>query len=107
MEVRRGRRVVCGRRGDGVEHGSALTATALLRALSDWPGGGRDRPGRPGSRPYNAYSLRAGFVTYAHLRGASDQTSAYPTRHRSIGTVGTDIRIHEAWTDIAATMLGL
>lgn len=57
--------------------------------------------------PYSAHSLRAGFVTYAHLRGASDRAIAHQTRHRSLATVGTYVRIHEAWADNAATMLGL
>jgi hypothetical protein len=34
------------------------------------------------SGPYSAHSLRAGFVTYAHLRGASDRAIAHQTRHR-------------------------
>jgi site-specific recombinase XerD len=57
--------------------------------------------------PYSAHSLRAGFVTYAHLRGASDRTIAHQTRHRSLATLGTYVRIHHAWTDNAATTLGL
>lgn len=57
--------------------------------------------------PYSAHSLRAGFVTYAHLRGATDHAIAHQTRHRSLATVGTYIRIHHAWTDNAATTLGL
>lgn len=56
---------------------------------------------------YSAHSLRAGFVTYAHLRGASDRAIAHQTRHRSLASVGTYIRVHEAWQDNAATMLGL
>ena len=56
---------------------------------------------------YSAHSLRAGFVTYAHLRGASDRAIAHQTRHRSLATVGTYVRIHEAWADNAATQLGL
>jgi len=56
---------------------------------------------------YSAHSLRAGFVTYAHLRGASDRAIAHQTRHRSLATVGTYVRIHQAWTDNAATALGL
>ena len=56
---------------------------------------------------YSAHSLRAGFVTFAHLRGASDRAIAHQTRHRSLATVGTYVRIHEAWADNAATMLGL
>ena len=57
--------------------------------------------------PYSAHSLRAGFVTYAHLRGASDRAIAHQTRHRSLATVGIYVRIHEAWADNAATQLGL
>jgi len=56
---------------------------------------------------YSAHSLRAGFVTYAHLRGASDRAIAHQTRHRSLATIGTYVRIYEAWDDNAATMLGL
>ncbi len=57
--------------------------------------------------PYSAHSLRAGFVTYAHLRGASDRAIAHQTRHRSLATLSTYVRVHEAWTDNAATQLGL
>ena len=57
--------------------------------------------------PYSAHSLRAGFVTYAHLRGATDRAIAHQTRHRSLATVGTYVRIPQAWTDNAATTLGL
>jgi len=57
--------------------------------------------------PYSAHSLRAGFVTYAHLRGASDRAIAHQTRHRSLATIGTYVRIQQAWTDNAATSLGL
>ncbi len=57
--------------------------------------------------PYSAHSLRAGFVTYAHLRGASDRAIAHQTRHRSLTSVTTYVRIHEAWDNNAATMLGL
>lgn len=57
--------------------------------------------------PYSAHSLRAGFVTYAHLRGASDRAIAHQTRHRSLATVGTYVRVHQAWDDNAATLLGL
>lgn len=55
---------------------------------------------------YSAHSLRAGFVTYAHLRGASDRAIAHQTRHRSLATIGGYVRIHNAWTDNAATILG-
>ena len=57
-------------------------------------------------RPYSAHSLRAGFVTYAHLRGSSDRAIAHQTRHRSLATLTGYVRIHEAWTDNAATQLG-
>jgi integrase len=48
---------------------------------------------------YSAHSLRAGFVTYAHLRGASDRAIAHQTRHRSLATIGTYIRVDNAWQD--------
>lgn len=57
--------------------------------------------------PYSAHSLRAGFVTYAHLRGASDRAIAHQTRHRSLATLGAYVRVQQAWTDNAATSLGL
>jgi integrase len=57
--------------------------------------------------PYTAHSLRAGFVTYAHLRGASDRAIAHQTRHRSMATLGQYVWIHEAWQDDAATQLEL
>ncbi len=57
--------------------------------------------------PYSAHSLRAGFVTYAHLRGASDRAIAHQTRHRSLATLGGYVRVQTAWTDNAATQLGL
>jgi site-specific recombinase XerD len=56
---------------------------------------------------YSAHSLRAGFVTYAHLRGASDRAIAHQTRHRSLATIGAYIRVDNAWQDNAATQLGL
>lgn len=56
---------------------------------------------------YSAHSLRAGFVTYAHLRGASDRAIAHQTRHRSLATLGTYVRVQQAWIDNAATLLGL
>ncbi len=59
------------------------------------------------STGYSGHSLRAGFVTYAHLRGASDRAIAHQTRHRSLATIGTYTRIESAWTDNAATVLGL
>jgi integrase len=55
---------------------------------------------------YSAHSLRAGFVTYAHLRGASDRATAHQTRHRSLATLGGYVRVHDAWADNAATQLG-
>ena len=59
------------------------------------------------ARGYSAHSLRAGFVTHAHLRGATDRAIAHQTRHRSLATLGTYVRIHTAWDDNAATQLGL
>jgi integrase len=60
-----------------------------------------------GERTWSAHSLRAGFVTYAHLRGASDHAIAHQTRHRSLATIGTYVRIDNAWKDNAALDLGL
>ncbi|MFC0080955.1 site-specific integrase [Aciditerrimonas ferrireducens] len=57
--------------------------------------------------PYSAHSLRAGFVTYAHLQGATDRAIAHQTRHRSLASVGTYIRVDTAWDDNAATQLGI
>lgn len=56
---------------------------------------------------YSAHSLRAGFVTYAHLRGASDRAIAHQTRHRSLAAIGTYVRVQNAWRDNAALDLGL
>jgi integrase len=70
-----------------------LVQTAIARADID-------------PEPYSAHSLRAGFVTYSQRRGASDQAVAHQTRHRSLASVGTYIRIDEAWEDNAATQLG-
>jgi integrase len=56
---------------------------------------------------YSAHSLRAGFVTYAHLRGASDRAIAHQTRHRSLASIGTYVRVENAWLDNAALDLGL
>jgi len=47
---------------------------------------------------YTAHSLRAGFVTYAHLRGITDRAIAHQTRHRSLATLGIYTRIENAWT---------
>lgn len=68
-----------------------------------------DAVARAGLDPdgYTAHSLRAGFVTYAHLRGITDRAIAHQTRHRSLATLGIYTRIENAWTDNAATQLGL
>lgn len=75
-----------------------IIQTAVVR-------GGLVNDGEDGG--YSAHSLRAGFVTYAHSRGASDRAIAHQTRHRSLHTVGTYIRVDTAWDDNAATVLGL
>ena len=41
------------------------------------------------------------------LRGATDRAIAHQSRHRSLATLGGYVRIHNAWTDNAATSLGL
>ncbi|WP_158068360.1 site-specific integrase [Serinicoccus sp. CNJ-927] len=73
---------------------NTLITTAVARADLDPHG-------------YTAHSLRAGFVTYAHLRGITDRAIAHQTRHRSLATLGIYTRIENAWTDNAATQLGL
>jgi hypothetical protein len=71
------------------------------------PGPGGSDPGRHRPSPLLGPLLRAGFVTYAHLRGASDRAIAHQSRHRSLATLGQYVRVHEAWQDNAATQLGL
>jgi len=61
----------------------------------------------PDTHGYSAHSLRAGFVTYAAARGASDRAIARQTRHRDLSTVAIYTRHSTAWTDNAATTLGL
>ncbi|MEJ8281639.1 site-specific integrase [Pseudonocardia spirodelae] len=58
-----------------------------------------------GPGPWSAHSLRAGHVTYAHQRGASDRAIAHQTRHRSLATIGTYVRIDDAWEDNSAALL--
>jgi len=61
----------------------------------------------PDIQGFSAHSLRAGFVTYAAARGASDRAIARQTRHRDLSTVAIYTRHNSAWTDNAATTLGL
>ena len=83
-----------------------IVQTAVRRAGIQDPD--QDHQSEAGDRGgYSAHSLRAGFVTYAHTRGASDRAIAHQTRHRSLSSVGTYVRIHTAWEDNAATQLGL
>jgi integrase len=56
---------------------------------------------------YSMHSLRAGFVTYAHMRGATDREIMAQTRHRSPETLGLYVRVQDAWKMNAATRLGL
>jgi integrase len=64
---------------------------------------------RTGTDPtgYSFHSLRAGFVTYASLTGQSDRAIAHQTRHRSLASIGTYVRIQDAWTNNAAVELRL
>lgn len=61
----------------------------------------------PDAAGYSAHSLRAGFVTFAAARGASDRAIARQTRHRDLANVAVYTRHESAWTDNAATTLGL
>jgi hypothetical protein len=65
------------------------------------PGAGRGGPGRAGPGPVQRTQPAAGFVTYAHLRGASDRAIAYQTRHRSLASLGGYVCISTAWADNA------
>lgn len=56
---------------------------------------------------YSPHSLRAGFVTWAHTRGASDREIAAQTRHRSLASIGGYVRVQTAWEANAATNLGI
>ena len=94
--VSKGNRALDRRLTDGPVN--TIVQTAVVRA-------GLVDQGQTGG--YSAHSLRAGFVTYAHSRGASDRAIAHQTRHRSLHTVGTYIRVETAWDDNAATTLGL
>jgi integrase len=60
---------------------------------------------KPG--PYSAHGLRAGFVTYAHLRGASDLAIATRPGTAHWPAWGDYARIPQVWTDDATTQLGL
>jgi integrase len=64
---------------------------------------------RTGNDPigYSFHSLRAGFVTYASVTGQSDRAIAHQTRHRSLASIGTYVRIQDAWTNNAAVELRL
>lgn len=71
---------------------NALVQQAITRA--GHPAGG-----------YSAHSLRAGFVTEAHLSGASDRQIARQTRHRSPASVSGYIRLEQSWRGNAALHL--
>ena len=59
---------------------------------------------RTGTDPhgFSPHSLRAGFVTWAHLLGQPDRAIAAQTGQRSLASIGTYVRIQEAWTANAA-----
>ncbi len=91
----RGNRLAGNRRLAGA-HINTIVQAALQRIDID-----------PDSAGYSAHSLRAGFVTYAAARGASDRAIARQTRHRDLANVAVYTRHESAWTDNAATELGL
>ncbi|TXR55757.1 hypothetical protein [Quadrisphaera setariae] len=64
------------------------------------------RTGAP-TTGHSGHFLRAGFVTYAHLRGSSDRAFAHQTWHRSMASLGGYVRVPHAWTDNAATSSSL
>lgn len=52
--------------------------------------------------PYSAHGLRAGFATYANILGSSDRAIARQTRHKSLASLDTYVRIQELWNGNAA-----
>ncbi|MFP5070230.1 hypothetical protein ACLFMI_11260 [Pseudonocardia nantongensis] len=65
---------------------------------------GRGRPRRAAG--YSPHSLRAAFVTWAHLRGAFDREIAAQTQHRSLASAGGYVRVENARASNAATNMG-
>lgn len=91
----------------GVTKGNRLATSALSPdALSRLVKNAVARAGHD-STGYSGHSLRAGFVTYASIRGATAREIAHQTRHRALSSVGTYTRIEDAWDTNAATSLGL
>ncbi|MBN9795639.1 integrase [Pseudonocardia sp. TMWB2A] len=89
-----------------VSTGNRATTSALHpESVNDLVQAATARARLPGG-PYSAHSLRAGFVTFAHLRGASDRAIAHQTRHRSMDTITTYIRVEDVFEDNAVTQLG-
>ena len=111
-----------GRRDLGVATRCRVNSGPLLRGVTR---GGPPRPSlmndssinllvktpvaRAGSDPaqYSAHGLRAGFVTYANLMGQPDRSIARQTRHRSVASIATYVRIQDAWQANAAVELRL
>lgn len=92
----RGNRLADGGRRLGGARINAIVQDALRRVDVD-----------PDAEGFSAHSLRAGFVTYAAARGASDRAIARQTRHRDLANIAVYTRHESAWTDNAATDLGL
>ncbi|MEQ3552835.1 tyrosine-type recombinase/integrase [Pseudonocardia nematodicida] len=89
-----------------VSTGNRILDTPLHpESINDLVAAATTRASIPGG-PYTAHSLRAGFVTYAHLRGATDRAIAHQTRHRSIDSITTYIRLDDVFTDNAVLQLG-
>ena len=92
----RGNRLAAGGRRLGGARINTIVQEALRRVDID-----------PDTEGFSAHSLRAGFVTYAAARGASDRAIARQTRHRDLANIAVYTRHESAWTDNAATDLGL
>ncbi|WP_226366977.1 hypothetical protein [Pseudonocardia sp. ICBG162] len=89
-----------------VSTGNRATTTGLRpESVNDLVQAATARADLPGG-PYSAHSLRAGFVTFAHLRGATDRAIAHQTRHRSMDTITTYIRVDDVFENNAVTQLG-
>jgi integrase len=52
--------------------------------------------------PYSAHGLRAGFATYANMMGSSDRAIARQTRHKSLASLNSYVRVQDLWVQNAA-----
>ena len=80
---------------------NAMTEAAVNRAVQ------RACTGRPALRSRTLPTLSRWVRHLPAQRGASDRAIAHQTRHRSLAILDAYIRVENAWTDNAATILDL